>query len=124
MNNTFAGRVENWGTGINIVDVEGNDPDGAFYWAAKKAVYLASEATGAAAWCPSDGDVYLDFEGGDGGEIIYGLALGIIVTHLVVEGYPVLVVDCRDCPGCEHNADHTRDCSTCGGKGHVDNRAF
>ena len=126
MNNSFAGRVENHTCVIQIVDADGHDPEGAFYWAAREAIDLAAEFTGALACHPSDGDVYLDFEGGeytpDG--LTPGAALGIIVAHLAHKGFPVLVVDAKACPACEHTEPRDPKCPTCGGKGTVDNRAF
>lgn len=122
-NNTLAGRVLVGSVAINITDTEGLDPEGAFRIAARDAVDRAAEEVGGLAYHPSDGDVYLDLQDG---ELMTSLdlAVGIIVVHLTSQGFPVIVIDMKPCPGCEHDLTRRDECPICGWEREVENRAF
>lgn len=121
MNNSVAGRLELWISGdIGIKGLDGKYPEGAFAQAAHAAIDHAVEVAGGLAY-HSDGDTWLDLNS-DGGD--HAAAVGAITTYLAIEGFPVLVVDVRECPACEHMETRDPKCPTCGGEGTVDNRAF
>ena len=118
MNNTIAGRVEVSPSSIEITGLDGKIPEGPFSEAALEAIDTTAEETGAQGY-HSDGDRWLDLDNGGDPEV----ALGMIVRILANRGFPVIVVEVRDCPACEHDERDPK-CPTCGGRGHVDNRAF